>query len=318
MYGTLSKLWVANLDSSHVVTTDVYTYIGVVANVLNDGLPRAAWLIVGDKTTRTLNSRVGLAHSMILFQTVLGAIMTVVFVASSERLASAFVPVQVRLTSLKYVQISSVLALSSAMEVAVSSCTRALDHPDVPLLISSTKLIVNIVLDLLLISKVRVGSFTPTIITQALIRLSCDMTSAIVGLLYFLYISRKLQQPASFHDGSAKPSIAALRVLARPSVYTFIESALRNGLYLWLVSGIISMGETYATAWGVFNTIRWGLIMVPVQALEASSLTFVGHAWGQWRAQVGVEFQKPTASRADLLRKAVSFSSCRTPCLTTF
>jgi hypothetical protein len=42
LYGTLSKLWVANIDSSMVATTDAYTYIGVIAEVLNEGLPRAA------------------------------------------------------------------------------------------------------------------------------------------------------------------------------------------------------------------------------------------------------------------------------------
>lgn len=29
LYSTLSKLWVAKIDSSKVVTTDIYTYIGV-------------------------------------------------------------------------------------------------------------------------------------------------------------------------------------------------------------------------------------------------------------------------------------------------
>lgn len=48
---------------------------------------------------------------------------------------------------------------------------------------------------------------------------------------------------------------------------------------------MISLGSTYATAWGVFNTIRWGLVMVPVSALEATSLVFVGHNWGRWRRQ---------------------------------
>jgi hypothetical protein len=43
------------------------------------------------------------------------------------------------------------------------------------------------------------------------------------------------------------------------------------------------MGQTYATAWGVFNTIRWGLVMVPVQALEATSNAFVGHRWGVYQ-----------------------------------
>ena len=47
LYSTLSKLWIAKLDSTQVLTTDVYTYIGVIAQVLNDGLPRSAWLIIG-------------------------------------------------------------------------------------------------------------------------------------------------------------------------------------------------------------------------------------------------------------------------------
>lgn len=45
------------------------------------------------------------------------------------------------------------------------------------------------------------------------------------------------------------------------------------------------MSADYATAWGVFSTIRWGLIMVPVQAAEATTLTFVGHAWGPAQAE---------------------------------
>lgn len=52
---------------------------------------------------------------------------------------------------------------------------------------------------------------------------------------------------------------------------------------LWQVHGVVSMGQAYATAWGVFNTIRWGLIMVPVNALEATSSAFVGHRWGVYQ-----------------------------------
>jgi hypothetical protein len=59
---------------------------------------------------------------------------------------------------------------------------------------------------------------------------------------------------------------------------------------LWQIHGVVSMGQAYATAWGVFNTIRWGLIMVPVQALEATSNAFVGHRWGIYQRA------KPTPS----------------------
>jgi Na+-driven multidrug efflux pump len=297
----LSKLWIARIDSSQVVTTDVYTYIGVIVEVLNEGLPRTAWVVIGDKANRSTSSRISLTYTLILVQTLLGAILTIIFLSSAERLADAFVPPVVRKTSLNYVRISSVSALSSAIEVAVASSTRALDHPDVPLLISSIKFFVNIILDLLVISKFHLGSHTPTINTQALIRMACDLTSALTGLIYFTYIARKMR--GSEAEGKPRPTLASLRLLVRPGVWTFLESALRNAIYLWLIHGIVSMGSDYATAWGVFNTVRWGVIMVPVQALEASTLTFVGHAWGRWRSEIGAEVRHPKATRKDLFRK---------------
>jgi Na+-driven multidrug efflux pump len=301
LYGTLSKLWVADIDASRVVTTDVYTYIGIVAEVLNEGLPRAAWVIIGDKASRPLDARFGLAYTLIAFQSVLGCIMSIIFVAAAKEFARAFVPIEVRESSLTYVRISSFSALASAMEVAVASATRAMDHPDVPLLISSIKFAVNIMLDLLLVSRFRVAKFQPTVNTQASIRLACDLSSAFAGLLYFLYIAKIKNTVA--RPGMSRPSIKALKVLARPGFIMFIESAIRNALYLWLVTGIISMGSDYATAWGVFNTVRWGLVMVPVSTMEATSLAFVGHAWGTWRKNMGVQVRRATAKRQDILRK---------------
>lgn len=286
-----------------VVTTDVYTYIGVVAEVLNEGLPRAAWVIIGDKASRTYASRIGLSYTLIIFQTVLGTIMSIVFVADARSFAGVFVPIEVRATSLTYVRLSAFSALSSAIETSVSACTRALDRPDIPLLISSTKFLVNIILDMLIISKFHVGSHTPTVNMQAVIQLCCNMSSAIIGLIYFIYCTFSHQRTMRQDRETVRPSFQALRILIRPGFLTFLESAIRNALYLWLISGIISMGSDYATAWGVFTTIRWGLIMVPVLALEASTLTFVGHAWGGWRARVGPNVRRAKASKSDVVGK---------------
>lgn len=76
----------------------------------------------------------------------------------------------------------------------------------------------------------------------------------------------------------------SLVTLFRPGFIFFAESAVRNALYLWLVHGIVSLGNDYATAWGVSSTIRWGLVMVPVMALEATTLRLIGHSWGALRA----------------------------------
>ena len=283
LYSTLVKTWVANIDSSLVATTDVYTYIGTIAEVLNEGLPRAVWVTIADKETRSFESCLGLAHTLVIFQAILGAIMSIAFMSAAKTFSATFVPHDVQNASVTYVRISAFSALSSAIEVAVSNATRALDKPDVPLLISSVKVIVNIALDLLIVSKFHVGNWTPDINMQAGIRLICDMVAAVSGLLYFFTSNCIRTSRRYYHWHSESPSFRAFFILLKPGIITFIESAVRNTLYLWLVAGVVAMSAEYATAWGVFTTIRWGLVMVPVQALEATSLAFVGHYWGEFK-----------------------------------
>lgn len=298
IYSTLSKLWVSKLSSSEVVTTDVYAYIGIIVEVMNDGIPRSAWLVIGDKSSRSLHSRLNLAWTMIIVCAAQGLLMTVIFLATSTELAAAFVPAEVRHTSLTYVRWSSIQGLTSATEAAISSSTRALDKPEIPLLISASKFLINIVLDFLLISTFRVEKSSPTIVTQAIIRFTCDMLSVMIGFLYFVCVVVKHKRKEADGHGKMKVSLDALKTLLRPSSYTFAESAIRNSIYLWLVSRIVQLGDIYATAWGIFTTIRWGLIMIPVQALEASTLAFVGHHWGHFRATQQIEY--PKATRAEI------------------
>lgn len=287
-----------------VVTTDSYTYIGVVAEVLNEGLPRASWLVIGDNASRPPRSRLQLSHTLILFQSILGMVMSIAFIAGASTFASGFVPAEVRSASVSYVRISSFSAFSSAVEYAVNTSTRSLDRPDVPLVISTTKFAVNIILDLIIISKFHVGGITPTVNMQAGIQLACNLASAFAGLVYFLYrtsFNRKSEFHGDESNTSLRPSLAALIVLARPGSIFFAESAIRNALYLWLVHNIVSMGSDYATAWGVFSTIRWGLIMDPVFALEATTLTFIGHSWGKFRKSLDIEVIRTPGTWRQLL-----------------
>ncbi|KAI0436106.1 hypothetical protein F4803DRAFT_252152 [Xylaria telfairii] len=308
LYTTLSKLWVANIDSSMVVTTDVYTYLNTAAEAINEGLPRAAWVIIGDKASRSLVKRLQLTHTLILFQGVAGLLLSIVFVSAASAVADSFVPSQVRQASLTYVRIASFTVLAGAIETAVATATRALDKPDVPLVISSIKFAVNIILDLLIISRFHVGSFRPTVNMQAVIQLVCSLIAAFAGLVYFLWSNTwVLYRERRNRDESGgilhtpitsdlRPTIKSFVILLRPGLITFAESAVRNALYLWLVTTIVALGTTYATAWGVFNTIRWGLVMVPVNALEATSLQFIGHRWGKWRYERGVDNRHPRAT----------------------
>ncbi|TVY15114.1 hypothetical protein LARI1_G006187 [Lachnellula arida] len=284
LYETASKTWVAHVDPKQVIITDVYVYILVIANILNEGLPRAAWTVIGDKHNRSVNSRISLSYTLIQFQILSGLMITGVLILIADKIADAFVPDADRVTAVKYVRISSVVAFSSAMEVAVSNSTRALDRPDVPLIINSIKFAITALLDAAIISRARVGAQT-SVINHASIRMACDLVSGACGLGYFIWIADRIKRPKGeqAERSKSRPCLASLEILVRHGVWTFGESIIRNSLYLWLVHGIIKISGDYATAWGVFNTIRGGILMVPLQALEASTLTFIGHKWGRWR-----------------------------------
>lgn len=242
----------------------------------------------------------------------MGLLMTVIFIGAAEFFAAGFVPPEVRNKSLSYVRVSAAVALTSAVQTAVASCTRAMDWPDVPLVVSSVGFAVNIVLDMLFLSWFHVGwttGYKPTVLAQAGIRLACDVAAAGVGLGYFVWVAKKKvreEEGSQRRRGDERENgivvwwwMAGFWIMAREAVYTFAESAVRNAIYLWLVNRIIGLGADYATAWGVFNTIRWGLVMVPVQALETSALTFVGHQWGVWKKnKEGIS--KPAASWVEI------------------
>lgn len=235
-----------------IVTTDPYTYIGVVAKVLNEGLPRAAWLIIGNNSSRSFRSRLQLTYTLIVFQSILGLIMSIAFVAGAPTPADGFVPVEVRESSVTYVHISAFSAFSSAIEYAVNTSTRALDKPDVPLIISSVKFAINIILDFIIISKFHVGGVTPRINMQAGIQFACNLASAFAGLAYFVYTTSISSKSTIYKNESARtlrPSLSALIVLAQPGAIFFVDLAIRNALCLWLVHGIVTMGSNYATAW---------------------------------------------------------------------
>lgn len=230
-----------------VSTAETYVYIGVVVEVINEGLPRAAYKVIGDKSRRTLSERIGISNAMIMFQVALGALLSIIICSAAESFTKSFVPIEVRGESVKYVRISAFSTLFSSLDIAVSVSTRALDRPDVPLCISTVKTAINILLDVLFLSTYRVTKGEVSVNTQAVIRLCCDAAGALTGLAYFLYISKLLPFRGLDPADSRRPRIEGLKLMAKPGAYTFAESAVRNALYMWLVSGIVSLGNDYAT-----------------------------------------------------------------------
>lgn len=155
------------------------------------------------------------------------------------------------------------------------------------------------------LSTFRPSKITPTIELQAGIRLACGGTSALVGLTYFTWTISHLKDTVL-----PKLSPKSFKILAFAGAPFFLESAIRNALYRYQTSTIISFSADYATARGIFNTIRWGLVMVPVNTLAATSEVFVGRRYGLWNATRDGLQSWPSLLCLELLLPLASRQSC--------
>lgn len=99
-----------------------------MVEVINEGLPRASYKVIGDKSRRTRSQRIGISNAMILFQLCLGMLMSIIICSAARSFTKSFVPDKVRDSSVEYVRIIAFSAFFSAMDVSVSACTRALDR----------------------------------------------------------------------------------------------------------------------------------------------------------------------------------------------
>lgn len=156
LYVVLSRLWLAELNPEYVALTGAWTYVGAISNVINEGLPRAAWRVVGDRNTYSTRQRYELALALISFISALAVLLTVLLLLSAPWLAENFVPRALRTDSILFIRLGSLSHLFLTITNVLSICTRALDEPDIPLGAQTVQFLLNIVLDMLIISRFRV------------------------------------------------------------------------------------------------------------------------------------------------------------------
>ena len=139
-----------------LIDTGAHPDFSCVVEVLNEGLPRAAWydsnsppvniwlkvaaivcfrstIGLGDTTSDTaadLHHRLSLTFTLITIQSVFGLILSIVFLFAAPGFVGAYVPGETREVSVKFIRILAFDALASTVSTAVSLGTRALDKPE--------------------------------------------------------------------------------------------------------------------------------------------------------------------------------------------
>lgn len=292
IYPILTRTWIAALDPSVVVVADTYTYLDEIGQVLAQGFPRAAWRLVGDDAGTSFSARCALANTLLAMQGFLAIVFTIIICTTAPSFVDSYVPATVQAASASYVRMSVVSVACSMTVSCLSICARALDEPDIPLTISLVKYSTNIALDLILLSKFRPVATNVSVGTQAMLRMICDLVALTAGLLFFFgrqyndirEICLEQEWNVQREYRRVRPSVRHFKQIVRAGFWFQLEVICRAPLELVFNRRIVSYGQTFATANGVFASLRMGLAWIPAVAIVSSCDTFVGHAWGRLHA----------------------------------
>lgn len=271
---------VADVNSTTIFRPpSMWATVMIASNVLDEGLPRAAWLVIGDRSSRGFAERLGLTYSLVSVQAVLGLVVSV----------------GLYFTGFNY-DWYAFTTLFRTIDVAIANAARALDRPDVPLVMSAVAFTGNVLFDYLLRHRANNADYVPWEIAQG-ISFGVSALSTVVGLAYLLWTFRSGN--GAIIQRESRPSFKALKVLALSGLPFVIDSLTRNlfqqaGFYSSIITGARYYG------WGIFETFRRGVEDAVPDALQYTSLAFIGHAWGEWRKRSQADKVQPRARRADL------------------
>lgn len=305
LYSTLSIMWVANIDCSSVQLTQTYTYLQTINEAITEA-GRSCYNVIGDFTNRSRIQKFSLMNTLVSILVIMSFIIVIVISGARVSFVDNFTNGSAHSTAVVYVVIAAWAMFMNTISTLISGCLRSMGYFNLTMYASIIKKSLNIFLDFALISKVRVGWITPTVVTTGWIRFGCEAVAMVFILLVTLLEQwRELKKRDGGSSSTSSevargavewklltPSYRNIHVLSSAPVYCFLKSAYRNMIYLILQHNIIQVRPKYVTAFGNFSTIRWGIIMVINQTFEAVFEVFIASVWGDMRKNVIFEDAK--------------------------
>ncbi|KAF9053447.1 hypothetical protein BJ165DRAFT_1340079, partial [Panaeolus papilionaceus] len=243
-----------------------------VAEIFNDGLPRA----VCAERTRSF----GLIYTLITTQCLCGFVLSLVLFGLAPFFARIFAPMEIQEVSANVLSIWAFHATPWLVMTAVTNGVRAYGDSFYPGVEQKFPSIFGFVASSVAGKCVTVSSsYAPLSSPYLTLFLSnYSQFGACLSILFFILYTRMRLTPSEYRS-IRWFSCAHFMELYNVGQWTFLESAMRNAVYMWQMHDITSLGLEYALVWATFGVVRRITVDIPVRSLELTTNTFVGNNW---------------------------------------
>ena len=275
IYELSNVFWIGKISYSALAITEQYEFISVTIEIVNETIPFGILALVA-QNYRNREKIIEIVKSSLALQLILSlSLMSIVLLFTPQFVSSIGTPVEIADLTKTYLVLKSIALPFDTVAVALLITIKAMRKGKEALYLVLTSVILNVFLDLFLISDTALSLH----LGIRGVAIGYVVSKAVLMTISLAYLSRILNlQWSSARIGDWK---GYARPLLKIGGWTGLDSLVRNIGYILVPLNVLNLiGTNQFGGYGLAMSVMWTLI-VPVLAISEGTNVVVGNIYGE-------------------------------------
>ena len=270
IYSLINTIWIGHIDYSSLAIAEQYEFMGILIEIVNEGVPFGVLALVS-QNYKNRSIVVKQLLSGIILQLILSiTLSTVILVNIASFVDLIGTPQEIVDRTIMYLSLRAISLPFASLALLLVVGIKSLGRAKLALGIVAINVLLNIILDLFLISNLPF-SLDLGLKGAAIGYLISSITyclTAFSSILFILHIKRKEVKTNEFLDSSKQ--------LFKVGGWTGIDSFVRNFFYFFILQILNFMGPNQFAGFQLFQKIMW-TVLIPVISISEGTAIRVGN-----------------------------------------
>jgi Na+-driven multidrug efflux pump len=275
IYDLTDTYWIGKISYSALAITEQYEFIAVTIEIVNETIPFGVLALVA-QNYKNREKIVSILKAGILIQLIFSLSLTAIVVGFTPQFVSAVgTPTEIVALTTKYLILKSLALPFDSIAIILLVAIKAMRKGREALYLALSSVLLNIVLDLLLISNM---NFSQKLGVEG-VAIGYIISKLTLAVLSLAFIMRLL---GTRNTGSTSDSWREkIKPLFSIGGWTGLDSLVRNVGYILVPLSVLNfIGTAPFGGYGLAMTVMWTLI-IPVLAITEGTNVVVGNNFGE-------------------------------------
>ncbi|KAF5068010.1 MatE [anaerobic digester metagenome] len=274
IYELLNIFWIGHISTEALAITEQYQFVSITIEIINETIPFGILALVA-RYYHDLNKVIEIIKAGLLLQILFSVFLASIVIFLPDIFVSTIgTPIEIVKETSNYLILKSVALPFEAIAYLFLIAIKSLQKGKEALILVTISVILNVILDLILISNTSI-SLNMGIQGVAIGYVISKMLLMGISTVYFFKLVHL--DLISFFKAKWKEQIYPLFAIG---IWTGLDSLVRNAGYMGLLLVLNTMGVSEFGGYGLAMAVMWTLL-IPVLALGEGTSIVIGNYFGE-------------------------------------